>query len=202
MSSMVNASARRSPHGNSVECWCRSEAANLAGELSHQFGKLAALSRRNPFQEQALRIVANKLEKSPDESKPLDGHIVALEIVTIPDVAPRHQNPVGPFAEPVHDVVGRNGARAHHPDDTNVGRILQATDPRQIGAGVAASIAQKRQDLRLELCCFHACTSSIIAHYASASSICVYSCSWLKPSRQMASDGQVAAQVPHPLQSA
>jgi hypothetical protein len=66
-------------------------------------------------------------------------------------VSPTHQDAVGAFGEGVDHQVGVDHPRAHYPDDSAVGGILNPGDPGQVGPGVGAPVAAESDNQRFIL---------------------------------------------------
>ena len=151
--------------------------------------------------------------------------VVAGDVVAVADVAAAHHHAVGAPGEGGHDELGVDAPRAHHADDVDVGRVLEARGAGVVGAGVRAPVAEKRDDARLprlaaaasvsarrrpvrpRTCAppsgLRAFTGSRHGRPApSSTSSSARTCRSLKPACWMAALGQVAAHVPHPVHSA
>jgi len=79
------------------------------------------------------------------------GLYITLQVMAITEMSPRHQDAVTPLFEGFDDESRVNPAGAHDPYGSQVGRILQPGDTRQVGPGIGTPVAQKRCDLRLEI---------------------------------------------------
>jgi hypothetical protein len=78
--------------------------------------------------------------------------------MTVADVTAADEDAVRPLLEGPEHVMRRHRAGAHHPDDPDIGGILQATHPRQVGPGIGAPVTEKPQNLRFELFFCHIST--------------------------------------------
>ena len=67
--------------------------------------------------------------------------------MTVADVSAGYQDAVSPFQESLEQKAVIDPAGAHEPDQTNIGRILDAGHPRQIGPGIGAPVADEGQYL-------------------------------------------------------
>ena len=65
--------------------------------------------------------------------------------MTVADVSAGYQDAVSPFQESLEQKAVIDPAGAHESDQTNIGRILDAGHPRQIGPGISAPIADESQ---------------------------------------------------------
>ena len=75
--------------------------------------------------------------------------------MTVSDVSPADQDPVGTALKGPQDVVGRYGGRAHDTDGPDIGRIFHAAYTCQIGRAVGTPVAHKSDYLRLKTILFH-----------------------------------------------
>jgi hypothetical protein len=71
--------------------------------------------------------------------------------MAVADVSAAHQDAVSPLLERLKYEVGGNPARAHHPDDPDIGRVLDTTHSGQVRAGVSAPVTAKSDYSRLEI---------------------------------------------------
>ncbi len=119
-------------------------------------------------------------------------------VVAVADVAAGYKHCVRAQAEGLHDEGRVNTARAHHTDDTDVGRILDTGGARQVGARIGTPVAQYAEDLGFEF----------VSHFkhhppvVNSAAICALICSFLKCCMVIALAGQAAPQVPQPLHMA
>jgi hypothetical protein len=65
--------------------------------------------------------------------------------MAVADVSAGNQNTVGPFQESLEQKAVIDPAGTHESDQTNIGRILNAGYPRQVGSGISAPVANKGQ---------------------------------------------------------
>ena len=69
--------------------------------------------------------------------------------MTVADVSAGNQDAVGPFQESLEQKAVIDPAGTHESDQTNIGRILYAGHPRQVGPGISAPVANEGQDIWL-----------------------------------------------------
>src|SRR4030042_5171799 len=86
-----------------------------------------------------------------------------------------------------------NHSRAHHSDDSDIGRILQSGHTGEVRSRIGTPIAAKTHDQRFKS----------VAHQPApkAAFTCAASCSRVKPLTKTPFFGQVAIQHPPPLQA-
>ena len=65
--------------------------------------------------------------------------------MTVADVSAGYQDAVSPFQESLEQKAVIDPAGAHESDQTNIGRILHAGHPRQVGPGVGTPVADEGQ---------------------------------------------------------
>jgi hypothetical protein len=66
-----------------------------------------------------------------------------------------HKNTVHPLLEGSEHMVRRDASRAHHPDNTNICRVLHTTDPSQVSSGICSPGAQKAYDIGFKILITH-----------------------------------------------
>jgi len=117
--------------------------------LFREFGNGAniflSLSRRNPHQAQTI-LQPHEPYESLKKGDPLDGHVITIQVMAIPDVSPSHQDPVCSALKSPQHVVRRDRSRAHDPDGPEVHRVLKAAHPCQIRRTIRAPVAEKGED--------------------------------------------------------
>ena len=77
---------------------------------------------------------------------------ITVQVMAVADVSAAHQDAVSPFLERLQDEVGGDPPRTHHPDDPDIGRVLDTAYPGKIRACVCAPVAAKRDYFRVEIC--------------------------------------------------
>jgi len=70
--------------------------------------------------------------------------------MAVADVSAAYKNAVRPFLEGLENKIRGDPAGTHDPYHSNVGRVLQPTDPCQISAGIGAPVAAESDDFRFE----------------------------------------------------
>jgi hypothetical protein len=117
--------------------------------LFREFGNGAdiflSLSRRNPHQAQTI-LQPHEPHKFLKKGDPLDGHVITIQVMAIPDVSPSHHDPVCSALKSPQHVVRRDRSRAHDPDGPEVDRVLKAAHPCQIRRTIRAPVAEKGED--------------------------------------------------------
>jgi len=63
--------------------------------------------------------------------------------MAVADVSAGNQDAVGPSQESLEQKSVIDPAGTHESDQTNIGRILDAGHPRQVGSGISAPVADK-----------------------------------------------------------
>jgi hypothetical protein len=106
---------------------------------------LLSLSRRDPHKAQTI-LESHEPHESLKKGDPLDGHVITIQVMAIPDVSPSHQDPVCSALKSPEQVVRRDRSRAHDPDGPEVDRVLEAAHPCQIRRTIRAPVAEKGED--------------------------------------------------------
>ena len=121
----------------------RAERANSLGERGHGIREPLALGRRHPVEFQPLRLDAKPGQEALEQEDPLLGLVVAGDVVAVAGMAAADEHTVRAVLESLEDELRVDPARAHHADDTQVGRVLHARCPGQIRARIATPVAGK-----------------------------------------------------------
>ena len=108
------------------------------------FCKRRTLGRGNPFQPQAALVNPKQPEQFPGFFDDLAASHITFQVMTIADVSAGHQHTVRSFQKSLQQESVMYPAGAHQADQTDMGRILHAGDPCQIGPVISAPVADKR----------------------------------------------------------
>ena len=109
------------------------------------------LRRRAPFKPEPLRRNAGKLQQLLGYRLPSQRMVVATNIVAVPEVSPENHHCIDAEKERFKDVFHVDSAGAHDAYVPHVGRILQARDTREVGAGIGTPVAAERKNPGLEI---------------------------------------------------
>jgi hypothetical protein len=71
--------------------------------------------------------------------------------MAVADVSAAHQDTVSAKLEGLQDEIGRDPSGTHDPDHPDVGRVLDATHPGEIGAGISTPVAAKGDEFGFEV---------------------------------------------------
>ena len=124
----------------------------LRRQIVHDLGEADALAGRHPFQPQPLGIDADVLEDALGDQAVAQRVVVAFRVVVaVVQVAAADEHPVGLLREGAEDEFQVDPARAHQANHPQMRRVLEAGDAGEVGAAVAAPVAQKTDDDGFEL---------------------------------------------------
>jgi hypothetical protein len=123
----------------------RSHAPYLFRKFGNGADVLLSLSRRNPHKAQTI-LQPDEPHQFLKEGDSLDGHVITVQVMAIPDVSPSHQDPVCPALKSLQHMVRRNSGRAHDPDGPEVGGVLKPAHSCQIRRTVSTPVAEKGED--------------------------------------------------------
>ncbi len=70
-------------------------------------------------------IQSHKFQQILQKSRPLDCHVITVQVMAVADVSPTHQDTVGPTLKGPQYVVRRYGSRTHDPNGPDIGGVLQ-----------------------------------------------------------------------------
>ena len=107
------------------------------------FGKRCTFGRGDPFQPQAALINSKQPEHFPGFFNNLAASDITFQVMTIADVSAGHQHTVRPSQKRLQQETVIHPAGAHQADQTDVGRILHAGNPCQVGPGISTPVADK-----------------------------------------------------------
>jgi len=107
------------------------------------FGKRRPFGGGNPFQAQAALINSKQPEYLPGFFNDRPASDITFQVMTISDISAGHQPPIRPSLKRLKQEAVIHPAGAHQPDQTDIGRILHAGDPCQVGPGISAPVADK-----------------------------------------------------------
>jgi hypothetical protein len=68
---------------------------------------------------------------------------ITILVMTFPQVSPANQDSVHPLDEGIQNEVGIHPARAHYPDNPDIGGILKSGNTRSIRPSVTTPVAKK-----------------------------------------------------------
>jgi hypothetical protein len=77
--------------------------------------------------------------------------LITVQVIAFTDVSAADKDAVHPLLECEQDVMGGDTATAHDPNHTDVGRVLQTTDPSQVSSGIRSPGAEEADDFRFEI---------------------------------------------------
>jgi hypothetical protein len=107
------------------------------------FCKRRTLGRGNPFQPQAALINSKQPEHFPGFFNDLPASDITFQVMAISDVSTGHQHTVRSSLKRLQQEAVIHPAGAHQADQTDIGRILHAGHPGQVGPGISAPVADK-----------------------------------------------------------
>jgi len=117
--------------------------------------KFRSFRGRDPFDSKPFRHNAREFQKFFHKGDSLTSHVVAVHVMAIPYVTTADEYTVNtPLKSPQH-VMGGDGAATHHPDNPDVGRVLQSADTCQVCCCVRSPRTHHSQDDGLESVCGH-----------------------------------------------
>jgi len=124
----------------------RPECANLFSELGDDLFEPTAFGSRYPLQPKAFWIYAHPLKHHFRERDASQALVITLDIVAVARMAAADEHSVGAVFQRGEDEAGVNATAAHHADAGDVGRIFHSGRSGEVGAGVAAPVAEQPED--------------------------------------------------------
>jgi hypothetical protein len=91
------------------------------------------------------------LDQILEQSELASCEVITFQVMAVAGVSPGNPDAVGAMSEGGEDEFGAHTGRAGHPDDPDIGRVLEAADPCQVGRAVAAPVAQECCYFRLPI---------------------------------------------------
>jgi hypothetical protein len=89
---------------------------------------------------QAQAADAGEVEQLLSDPYLFFGLNITLQVMAVTDVSARHESTIAAFSKRPGDEDRIHPARAHHADGADVGGILHAGHPGQVGPGVGAPV--------------------------------------------------------------
>jgi len=89
------------------------------------------------------------LDQILEQSELASCEVITFQVMAVAGVSAGNPNTVGAVSEGGEDEFGAHPGRAGHPDNPDIGRVLEAADPCQVCRSVAAPVAQECGYLRL-----------------------------------------------------
>jgi len=109
------------------------------------FGKRRPFGGGNPFQAQAVLINSKQPEHFPGFFNDLPASDITFQVMAISDMSTGHQHSIRPSQKRLKQEAVIHPAGTHEADQTDIGRILHAGHPGQVGPGISAPVADKSQ---------------------------------------------------------
>jgi hypothetical protein len=78
------------------------------------------------------------------------GGIITIQVIAFTQASAANKNPIDSALKSKKNMMRRYTATTHHPDRTNIRRVLQTTDPSQVSSCVCSPGAQKTNDFGLK----------------------------------------------------
>ncbi len=92
---------------------------------------------------QPSRFHPHMLQQILQQSEFASCIVITFQVMAVAWVSPGNPHAVGAVPEGGQDEFGADPGRAGHPDDPEIGRVLEAADPCQVCRTVAAPVAKK-----------------------------------------------------------
>lgn len=80
----------------------------------------------------------------------VNGLVITVPVMTLSQVSAAHEDAVCSVDKTLHQEHSVYTPRAHHPDHTDMGRILKTRHPCRISRRIAAPVAQEAKNSRLK----------------------------------------------------
>jgi len=76
--------------------------------------------------------------------------LITFQVMAFSEVSTDHQNAIRTFGQGMDHKIRTDHSRAHHPDDPQIGWVLQTTDPSQVSSSVRSPRTQESKNDRFE----------------------------------------------------
>ncbi len=130
--------------------WGRTQGPQGFDKITYFMCEFGGFCGRNPATPKPLLFQATEIQKLPKKANSRVGGVITVQVMAVTKVSPADEDAVHPVLKGAQDVVRRYARRAHHPDDPDITRVLQTTDPSQVSSGIRSPRAQKAQDGRFK----------------------------------------------------
>ena len=167
-----------------------------SGHLVYQLCKLFPFAGADPFKLQPFRLNPHLCDVFLHQLESAEAFVISGLVMAVAGMATAYQNTVGALLEGSQDEGRVDPSRTHDADDADVRGIAHPGGTREVGAGVCAPVAKKRNDSWTEV-------HNQISLYDIDIIPSISERIWrsVKCLLVMAPDGHAEPQVPHPLQS-
>jgi hypothetical protein len=120
-----------------------SERFDLFGDFADHFDEFGGFSRRNPGKVEAIRLDAHMFQQVFHQRELATRVVITFQVMAFAGMSAGHPYGVGPLPQCCQGELGAHATGARNAHHTDVGWILHAADPGQVGGTVAAPVAQE-----------------------------------------------------------
>ena len=108
---------------------------------------------------ESSRFNADMLQESFKQGEFSSGVVITIQVMAFARVSPGDPDAVRAVTQCGKDEFGTHSAGTGHPDNPEIGRILQAAHPGEIRRAITAPVAEERRNLWLPV--IHKCFLSL-----------------------------------------
>lgn len=126
------------------------ELLQLLDEGAEFVDQLRRFRRRNPACLQACFVDPAECQHLLKNGYTLLGGQITIQVIAFTQTSAAYEDAIDSALKSKKNMMRRNAATTHHPDGTNIRRVLQTTDPSQVSSCVCSPGAQKTNDLGLK----------------------------------------------------
>ena len=109
---------------------------------------------------ESSRFNADMLQESFKQGEFSSGVVITIQVMAFARVSPGDPDAVRAVTQCGKDEFGTHSAGTGHPDNPEIGRILQAAHPGEIRRAITAPVAEERRNLWLPV--IHKCFLSLL----------------------------------------
>ena len=89
---------------------------------------------------QSARFDPNMFQEVLQQDEFSSGIVITFQVMAVTRVSPRYPNTISSVTKGGQDKFGAHSSRARNPDNPDIGGVLEAAHPGQIGCSITAPV--------------------------------------------------------------
>ena len=111
--------------------------------LLDQLNELAGFGRRNPREMESAGFDTHVLDEIFEEGEFSSGVVITFQVMAVSRMSARDPNSISPLSKSCQEKLRIHPTGTGHPDGSEVGRVLQTANSRQIRCAVRTPVAKE-----------------------------------------------------------